>query len=523
MAIVLGIDSSTQGIKGTVIDTVAGTILKEVEVNFGKEFPQYEMPSGFIEAPGGKVYSDPMMWLDGLDMLFARMQEAGVPLDKIEAISGDGQQHGSVYLNGRFDTVLTNFLDVDQSLSGQFSGAVSRNFAPIWKDESTADQCAQITSAMGGARVVSERSGSIATMRFTGPQIRRFAQEDISGWSQTRKIHLVSSFMGSVMAGRSISIDPGDGAGMNLMNLGTNDWDPDLLQATAPGLRERLPNIEPSQTVVGLVNPYFVQKYGLNPECKAVLWTGDNPASLVGMGAASENRTIISLGTSATVFASMDKPDIDPRGYGHVFGNPLGGSMSLICFKNSTPTIAQAREVLGIPDWNAFSQSLADTPPGNGQRVVLPFFDPEITPRVTKKGLVAVGWNPSPAEMTRGVIEGLFIHLHQHSKWVADQAKEIWLTAGGSKDDGIAQIAADVFGKTVRRMENPGSASLGSAMRAAVAIGVPIAQLEKSFASPDPGRDVQPNPANRATYAALEDVYMKALHSTYPEAAAPRL
>ena len=78
----------------------------------------------------------------------------------------------------------------------------------------------------------------------------------------------------------------------------------------------------------------------------------------------------------------MEKPDTDPQGFGHVFGNPAGGFMSLICFRNGS----LAREALrdkpsastGPP---STSTAWPLTPAGNGGQPMLPFFGPEITPR----------------------------------------------------------------------------------------------------------------------------------------------
>ena len=100
-------------------------------------------------------------------------------------------------------------------------------------DSSTGEECEEIASAVGGNEEVCAKSGSIAIERFTGPQIRKFLKVDLEGYAGTRVIHLVSSFMASILAGESVAIDHGDGAGMNLMNLAAGDWDVDLVAATA--------------------------------------------------------------------------------------------------------------------------------------------------------------------------------------------------------------------------------------------------------------------------------------------------
>ncbi|MGJ8725649.1 MAG: xylulokinase [Roseibacillus sp.] len=513
MSLVLGFDSSTQSLTGLVIDSRSGKIVAEKSVNFGQDLPQYGMKSGFCDSGlDGEVHSNPLMWLDALDEVLVQLKASGAPLDKVEALSGSGQQHGSVYLQEGWEDVLVG-LKGEKSLAEQLETVLSRSTSPIWMDTSTTRQCEEITAALGGAQEVCRRSGSIAVERFTGPQIRKFAQIEPEAYAATGSIHLVSSFLASVLAGKSVAIDTGDGAGMNLMNLEKADWDPELVAATAPDLLAKLPPVAPASSVAGTVSSYFSEKYGLNPECQVVLWSGDNPCSLVGMGAAQPGKVVISLGTSDTLFAAMPGPVTDPRGYGHVFGNPLGGFMSLICFRNGSLSREAVKESHGL-SWSDFdAQGLARTEVGNGGRVILPFVGDEITPLLSSEGFSTEGWEgePTPDEWVRGVLEGQFLNMKRHSDWLGVETEEVLLTGGASENDGIAQIVADIFGKKVRRLSVAGSAALGAAIRAAVSLGDDINELEAAFSAPAEGRDVEPRKENAAVYAQLEKVFAEVL------------
>lgn len=517
MSLVLGLDSSTQSLSALLIDSALGQIVAEESVNFGSDFPQYGMESGFsCGGQDGEVHSSPLMWLDALDRVFSKLKEGGAPLDRVEAVSGSGQQHGSVYLKEGLDKVLSELI-CNASLADQLSSALSRSNSPIWMDNSTSQQCVEITEALGGSQEVCRRSGSIAVERFTGPQIRKFAQTEPEAYANTGSIHLVSSFLASVLAGKSVAIDTGDGAGMNLMNLAAADWDSELVEATAPDLAAKLPPIASASTVVGKVSNYFSEKYGLNSDCQVILWSGDNPCSLVGMGAAQPGKVVISLGTSDTLFAAMPEPVTDPRGYGHVFGNPVGGFMSLICFRNGSLSREAVKERHGL-SWDDFDAAgLSRTAVGNGGRVILPFVDDEITPRVDSDGFLAIGWDgePSSDEWVRGVLEGQFLNMKRHSDWLGVETEEVLLTGGASENDGIAQIVADIFGKKVRRLSVSGSAALGAALRAAVSLGEDLTQLEASFSAPAEGRDVEPRLESQAVYADLENIFAEALKNRF--------
>ncbi len=504
----LGLDSSTQSLTAVLIDPPSGEITCQLSVNFGTDLPHYQSPSGFI--PGGEageVHADPRMWLEALDLLFMRLT-AKADLSRVKMISGSGQQHGSVYLDATFDQRLAT-LDSASDLVTQLAPALTRTTSPIWMDTSTGVECAEITSALGGPAEVCGRSGSIAIERFSGPQIRRFFKTQPMDYQRTDRIHLVSSFIASVLAGKSVAIDFGDGAGMNLLSLSKLGWDTDLLAATAPDLGTKLLPPTAATTIQGDISPYFIKKFGFSENCRTTLFTGDNPASLVGMGATTPGNVVISLGTSDTYFAAMPGPKTDPNGFGHVFGNPAGGFMSLICFRNGSLAREALRDQLGL-DWSAFDRdALASTSDAAGKNLMLPFFGPEITPRHDFTGPVLEGSpafksGSAPALQVRALLEGQFLNMRLHSQWMEVKTERIRLTGGASKNDGIAQLVADVFQAPVERLDVSNSAALGAALVAAAADGQDLPALQEIFCKASVGSSLRPNPT-------LAGVYQEAL------------
>ncbi len=510
----LGLDSSTQSLSAVIIDPVNGKIVASGSVNFGTDLPDYGASSGFITGgKNGEVHADPRMWLDALDLLFKRLSGM-IDLSCIEIIAGSGQQHGSVYVREGFDKAAMN-LDPTRSLAEQLGKELSRDTSPIWMDTSTGVECLEITSALGGAAEVCARSGSIAVERFTGSQIRKFSKTDPGAYAATARIHLVSSFIASVLAGKPMPIDFGDGSGMNLLNLAELGWDSDLLAATAPELDSKLLPPASCLTPQGTVSDYFSTKYGLSPGCSVCPFTGDNPASLVGMGATTPGQVVISLGTSDTFFAAMTEPKTDPQGFGHVFGNPAGGFMSLICFRNGSLAREALRDELGA-DWSAFEKdALAATVDSAGKNLTLPFYGAEITPRHDfEKPVTHFSDETTPALRIRSLLEGQFLNMKLHSEWMGVATERIRLTGGASKNDGIAQLVADVFQAPVERLDVANSAALGAALIAAAAGGHDLVGLEEVFCKPAAESLLLPDTRLAGNYSTALTNFRKLLEQT---------
>jgi xylulokinase len=519
----LGLDSSTQSLSALLIDTDSGQVVADRSVNFGARLPQYHSPSGFLASNDPTIkHADPLMWVEALDLILQELRDAGVDLGRVRAISGAGQQHGSVYLAKSLDEV--GGWSASASLCEQVRPLLSRKTSPIWMDSSTSAECDEIARAAGGDERVSAISGSRATPRFAGPQIRRFYKTSPAGWQRTTEIHLVSSFIASLLVGKSASIDFGDGAGMNLLDLEKGAWSNDLLDATAPDLRRKLKAPVASNTPVGEIADYFVKKYGFAPGTKVIAFTGDNPSSLVGMGASKPGTAVISLGTSDTVFTAMTAPRTDPRGYGSVFGNPAGGFMSLACFANGSLAREEITRRFGF-SWDDFATAIVEkTKPGNGGNLLLPYFVPEITPRVLRP---ATRWFGSEdfaagrdgAAAARAVAEAQALTMRLHSDWIGEKMHTILVTGGASRNRGLLRVLADVFQATIMPLPVSNASALGGALRAAQAAdNCAWDSLFARFCPPDRATAVAPDPSTRQVYEELGATFETRLKEVLSEA-----
>jgi xylulokinase len=484
----------------------------QTSILFDEVLPQYGTRHGVLPQTDPAVaVSSPLMWAEALDVMMERLAHSGLDLGRIAAISGSAQQHGSVYLNASAGARLER-LDSTRPLVDSVAPMLSRPVAPVWLDSSTSAECQQIAAAVGGQRTLATHTGSRAFERFTAAQIRRFHLMDPEGYAGTDRVHLVSSFLASLLIGRHSPLDPGDGSGMNLMDIASHEWWQPAVDAAAPGLHAKLPSIVPAHAVVGTVSAFWQDRYGL-PPAKVVVWSGDNPCSLVGVGLVREGRIAISLGTSDTVFGLMNDPRVDAAGVGHVFGAPTGDFMGLTCFSNGSLARERVRDAYGMT-WSDFARALALTPPGNEGRIMLPWFEPEITPFVARPGVRRFGISPDDAAgNVRAVVEAQSMAMALHSRWMSVEVDTIHATGGAAANPGILQVIADVFGADVWRFDVTNSAALGAALRALHADHLhhndPIEwdDIVSRFVRPLDTIPITPDPRCNEIYRSLTNVY----------------
>ncbi|GMH13655.1 hypothetical protein Nepgr_015496 [Nepenthes gracilis] len=480
----LGFDSSTQSLKATVLDANLNIVSAEF-VHFDSDLPHYKTKDGVYRDPSdnGRIVSPTLMWVEAFDLMLHKLSK-NLDLGKITAVSGSGQQHGSVYWKGGSRSILLS-LDPKKPLVDQLGEAFSKSESPIWMDCSTTKQCKEIEDAVGGPLELSRITGSRAYERFTGPQVRKIYEMEPEVYQNTERISLVSSFMASLLIGDYACIDHTDGAGMNLLDIQQREWSKKVVDATAPGLEQKLGKLSPAYAVAGSIANYFVERFHFNKNCLVIQWSGDNPNSLAGLTLNTPGDLAISLGTSDTVFGIT--VEHQPRLEGHVFPNPVDikSYMVMLCYKNGSLTREDIRDIYAEKSWDVFDKYLRQTPPLNGGKFGFYYKDHEILPPLP------VGYHryilenftddsldgsmehevlefDAPSEV-RALIEGQILSIRAHIErfGMPFPPRRLIATGGASVNEHILGVVASIFGCDVYTVQRPDSASMGAALRAA--------------------------------------------------------
>lgn len=475
--IFLGLDSSTQGLKVSAVDENLNTILTTA-VNFDKDLPAFKTKGGVHDHGNAVVTTPTLMLPTALEVVMDTLKSSDFPFERVVAISGSGQQHGSVYwAKGARDTLRG--LKADAPLAHQLRDAFSTPNSPIWMDSSTTKQCRQLEEAVGGAQAMADLTGSRAYERFTGNQILKIAQTSPKVFEGTERVSLISSAMCSLLLGDYAPIDNSDGAGMNLMDLRNQVWSDKITTAISPALKGMLgPQPVPGHTIVGNISQFFRDKYKFTPECRVVVWSGDNPNSLAGLGLRNPGDVGVSLGTSDTIFSIMDSADSKPGLEGHFFVNPVdpGSHMAMLCYKNGSLVREAVAKDVAAGSFDDFAKLIQSTQPGNGGNIGFFVHQPEIIPFIPVTGVRRFNAQGEPVAAfapeveARAVVEGQMLSMRLHKEKMGLKPKTIICTGGASQNPAITKILSDVFGVPVRAASQPDSASLGAAFRALHAV-----------------------------------------------------
>uniref|UniRef100_A0A8C6LUZ5 Xylulose kinase n=1 Tax=Nothobranchius furzeri TaxID=105023 RepID=A0A8C6LUZ5_NOTFU len=441
----LGLDFSTQQLKVVAIDGDLNVVHQNY-LQFDSELPEFRTQGGvYLHMDRLTVTSPVLMWVKALDLLLDKMKKEGFDFSRVRALSGSGQQHGSVFWRTGASQTLAH-LHPDQNLHQLLQDSFSVLDSPVWMDSSTSYQCQNLEVATGGALRLAQVTGSRAYERFTGNQICKLYQSRSARFWCTERISLVSSFAASLFLGGFASIDYSDGSGMNLLDIRTKRWSEVCLEATAPHLGRLLGLPVPSTSVLGPVSNYFVHRYGFSENCSVVAFTGDNPASLAGMRL-QQGDMAVSLGTSDTVFLSIQEPR--PALEGHIFCNPvdLEAYMALLCFKNGSLTRERIKNQCSGGTWEHFSATLRETSPGNNGNIGFYFDSQEITPpasgvhRFDSDNFEVSHW--SPQVELRALVEGQFLSRRLHAErlgYSITAGTRVLATGGASSNRELLQV-----------------------------------------------------------------------------------
>ncbi len=436
MALVVGIDSSTQSTKVEARDLETGAVV----ATGAARHPDTQPPVS---------EQDPRAWWSALVKAFAQL---GEHRRDVVAISVAGQQHGLVLLDALGDPARP---------------------AKLWNDTTSSPQADALVAALGAERWATV-TGSVPVAAFTVTKLAWVAEHEPGVLDRVAKVMLPHDYLTWRLCGAHVT-DRGDASGTGWFNPQSGEYLPDMLARSVPGgsdWQARLPLVLGPDVVAGTVTLSAAAELGLSGEVLVGPGTGDNMGAALGLGLRSGD-VAISLGTSGTVFAVSDTPTADVSGAVAGFASASGNYLPLVCTLNATKVTDRVAAWLGT-DASGLAQLALAGSEQPGTPVLIPYFDGERTPnRPDATGLFAGLTNLTTREQLAlaahdGVLCGLLDGLDALRAVGASVDGRLFLVGGGSRSAAYRQRCADLTGHDVIIPHTDETVATGAAVQAAV-------------------------------------------------------
>nr|WP_090340115.1 FGGY family carbohydrate kinase [Mycolicibacterium malmesburyense]CRL68963.1 D-xylulose kinase [Mycolicibacterium malmesburyense] len=426
MALVAGIDSSTQSCKVLICDAETGTIVR----------------SGSAPHPGGTEV-DPQSWWSALQ---AAVSAAG-GLDDAAAIAVGAQQHGMVCLAD--------------------DGRVVRD-ALLWNDVRSSAAAVDLIDELGGPQEWAARVGVVPVAAITAAKLRWLADHEPGHADATAAVCLPHDWLSWRLSGSSdidaLRTDRSDASGTGYFSAAAGRYDIDLLEMALRGRRPLVPPVLAPSAVSGPSTTGAVLGPG----------AGDNAAAALGL-CAGEGDCVVSLGTSGVVSAVGKSAPRDPEGIVAGFADATGNQLPLVCTLNGAPVLAAVARMLAV-EYDDLDRLALSAPPGADGLTLVPYLEGERSPNLPDSAGALHGVttrNLLPANVARAAVEGLLCSMAyciEKIKAHGVDVKRIMLIGGGARSEAVRRIAPAILGTAVQVPEPAEYVALGAARQAAWAL-----------------------------------------------------
>lgn len=455
MAYLIGLDVGTSGTK-TVLFDETGKALDSVT----EEYPLHTPNPGWTE-------QDPADWWNAAkNTLKAVVAQSGVNASEIKGIGLSGQMHGSVFMDEGRNVVRP---------------------AILWNDGRTANECEEITQALGEARLLQLASNPALT-GFTAPKAVWLKNREPENFKKTRTLFLPKDYVRFRLTG-AIAMEVSDAAGTLLFNVKERAWSNDILDALGIP-REWMPKVFESTDVCGTITAEVAKETGLKEGTPVVGGGADNACGATGTGVVRQGRVLSSIGTSGVILAPSETHQVDPEGRIHTFchsvpnmwymmGVILSAGMSLRWYRDVVADSERAEgERSGRDPYDIITQQAASAPVGAEGLIFLPYLTGERTPHkdpYARGGFIGLTIRHQREHLARAVLEGITFALRDSleiARSLGVDIQEIRATGGGAKSAFWKQLQADVFGCEIATIGSDQGPAFGAAIMAGVGAGV---------------------------------------------------
>lgn len=448
---ILAIDQGTTSTRSIIFDRQYKNIGSGQQ-----EFQQHFPHSGWVE------HEAEDLWTTTLETAREAMKQAGVDAAKIAAIGITNQRETVVVWDRRTGKAIHK--------------------AIVWQDRRTAEFCAKLR-ADGHSNLVAERTGLLIDPYFSATKIS-WLLENVSGAREAAEAgHLAFGTVDSwlvykLTGGKRHVIDVTNASRTMLCNIGTADWDDDLLKLfNVP--RSMLPEILSNIDDFGDTEPSLFD--GSIP-IKGV--AGDQQAAVIGQACFKPGMVKSTYGTGCFALLNTGKDRVASQNRllttiayrlnGEIHyaleGSIFIAGAAVQWLRDGLKMIAKASETAELAAKADPGQRVYLVPAFTGMGA--PWWDAE-----ARGAMFGMTRNTGPAEFARAALESVCFQTRDllgamHKDWSGQTDTLLRVDGGMSANDWTMQRLSDILGVAVDRSSSTEVTALGAAWLAGHGAGI---------------------------------------------------
>lgn len=461
-ALVAGLDFSTGSVKGLLFNLRGETV---AEVRFPTD-----------------------LWTDGGVSELSLMQLEGQARAVIRGLADKIRDSGGLGEWGRGA--------IGVSATHHTAGRIDHTQNPIrrmicWNDQTLARFHADGLKRLGGQERATELTGGPWAVRYSLSHLVKDEQTlPESDWQRTDMLVQHGSAAAGYLTGRFGVVSVSAAASTGLLDLRTNRWRKEMLDALEnPAYRElawdTLPDVIDGNDPIGPLSQSLALEVGLPADYRPLVFPtlDDQAAGLVGGGAVDAGQVAVILGNSAVVNSSS--ATLPKSGTLDAMKLNWGPYLWMRCYSNGAQFLD--RVVGPNPDWARLEAAARSVPPGCGGTAVLPFALSEPSIGVHSPRFEWLPAEPTdPGVRLRASFEAIayLIALGVKEHEAAGQAvTRVTISGGIARSDLMGEILASVLGRPLERLVSSEGPALGAAVAALAGLE---AKLRREQGIPEP-------------------------------------
>lgn len=440
----LVVDIGTESVRAALVD------------NLGTIVGIQSKPTDFFSPHAGWAEQRPDEWWELTATCLRQLMSKHPGID-VAAIGVSAQMHAVVPIDSH--------------------GTLLMEKVPIWCDKRSTEICQQYQKEIFPQEQI-QLTANLIIPSWTGPKMKWIKDNLPQVYQQTETFLTAKDYLNFLFTGEKFT-DFSEASGSFLFSWKTKQWNHELIQLFGID-QSKLPEIVPSNTIIGKLLPEIAVQIGCQPSIPVICGAGDMLCLLLGGGMVREGRSCDVTGTAADVSVLTPNPLLTE----HLMNlhHAIDGWISFGILDSGGGSLKWFREAFynqendGKISYAQIDEEASEVPAGVDGLLFFPYLMGErlLGSPSARGSFFGLRPHHQRKHFARAVMEGvcydLKMSLDEIEKWYSGTIEEMSVIGGGARSSLWCQLKADIYQKKVYTLAESEGGIIGAALLAFSAI-----------------------------------------------------